>query len=778
MADDAIYYEPLTDRELDIVRLKVDRQSNQQIADTLFLSLNTVKWYNQQIYGKLYVRNRRELIERVEELQLLAEHKPEVDASPTLSLRQLPRKLTSFIGREQEIIAISARLHETRLLTLTGPGGTGKTRLSLEVAQQVKDNFADEVVFVDLTPIQDASKVVDTIATALGLLETASEPMMDKLCRVLETHKLLLIIDNFEHVLAGANIVSELLQRTQHIKVIVTSREALRLYGEHEYHVPTLSLPENLDTMPEEDLQNNDAVQLFIQRAQTVNRRFKSNNIRDIAKICARLDGLPLAIELAAARVKILNPQALLARLNNRLDVLTAGASNLPQRQRTIRDTIAWSYDLLDDDEKRLFMRLSVFRGGRSIEAVEAVCMGGLALDVLDGLASLVDKSLVIQREDALDEPRFWMLETIQDYAYERLSESGDLQRCLSSHAMYFMELAETAEPELRRHNQQYWLKRLEIELPNIRGGLHHTLSEGNAEIGGRLFVALSDVWWYGVHHEEAERWGHSVLKHAENISPALRGRVYFVVGYCHWILRHDYDITYTYSKQAYDIGIEIDDKWLTAIALRYMGGSHIARPKDTLTPELLETARGYIKQSVDLLHDIGDKGQQAHSLNSLAELYGMSDEYEQAIEYYIECITLARQIGDMFRVAINLSNLSHAYRMVGKPLESIQVARDGLLIARDRNDVLLIQHLLQVITPPNQARKTTRLLYVSDRILQQQGGTRQPRSLQHFNGRVQLMREQLGEVEFDKAWQEGEQLSFDEAIAYALDEIDPFDKS
>lgn len=852
------YYEPLTDRELDILELKIKRESNQSIASTLHLSLNTVKWYVSQIYNKLDVKNRRELEKRVHELGTLqsravqSEDVPtdfphvDVDALTTremqvlqllaqgysneqiaselviaagtvkahvhnisqkldtknrtqtvlvakqlgllqsgqpapskLSPHKLPQHFTSFVGRMDEVQQIIALLQDNHLLTLTGTGGTGKTRISLAVAEHIKHQFSDGIIFVDLSIIQDATQVVNAVASALGLVETTVEPLADTICRGLSNRNTLLILDNFEHVLDSIWLVKDILQKTTNIKIMVTSREPLRLYGEYEYHVPTLSLPQQIQSKTFDNLMQNDAIQLFCQRTRAVNRHFEATpeNIDTIANICVKLDGLPLAIELAAARAKILNPQTLLSRLENPLDILTTGAHDLPSRQRTVRDTIAWSYNLLDDTEKQLFMRLAIFRGGRSIEAVEAICMDGLEISVLDGLASLVDKSLLIQHEDILGEPRFWMLETIQEYAHERLTESNTLHHTLDQHAIFFMHLAETAEPELRRHNQQYWYQRLDIELPNMRVALGHTLNNGtgNVEIGVRLLAALSDVWWYGIHHAEADYWVQKALAYTDDIEPLYHGRILFIAGYCHWRLRHKYQITFDYSKMAYEIGLEINDKRLMAMALRYMGGSNLARPKEQLTADVIKNARQYVKQSVELFRQIGDPGQLAHSLNALAELYVITDEFEEAISYYKECINVAYDAGDMHRVVMNKANVARALTHLGDDKQATEVAQESLSIARDMNYTYHIQHLLQLVTPMENPYKATRLLCVSDRMMQRFATVRQPTSQTWYEKSVALMREKLGDNNFEITWQEGKTLSFDDAVAYALDEINPF---
>ncbi len=353
----------------------------------------------------------------------------------------LPVQLTSLIGREQEVAAVCHLLQrqEVRLLTLTGPGGTGKTRLGLQVAAELSETFSDGVFFVNLAPLSDPELVVPTIAQALGVKEAAGQPLLDLVSAWLREKELLLLLDNFEQVAEAAVEVSALLARCPQLNVLVTSRAVLHLSGEHEFPVPPLSLPDPRHLPDLMTLSQYEAVALFIARAQAVKPEFQVTNANApaVAEICVRLDGLPLAIELAAARSKMLPPQALLARLGQRFTLLTSGAQDVPARQQTLRNTIAWSYDLLDAGEQRLFRRLSVFVGGATLEAVEALytTLGDEPGQVLDGIASLIDKSLLRQTEQEAEEPRFVMLETIREYGREALTAHGEVEATRQAHA-------------------------------------------------------------------------------------------------------------------------------------------------------------------------------------------------------------------------------------------------------------------------------------------------------------------------------------------------------
>jgi predicted ATPase/class 3 adenylate cyclase len=370
----------------------------------------------------------------------------------------LPVQPTPLVGREQEVAQVCERLRspEVRLLTLTGPGGTGKTRVGLQAAAELLEEYEDGIFFVSLADVTDPDLLASTIAEALGVTEGGDQPPEELLKGYLRDREILLVLDNFEQVLEAAPLLDELLSTALHLKVLATSRAALRLYGEHEFPVPPLSLPDPKRPLPPESLTQYEAVRLFVERAKAVKPDFSvtNENAPAVAEICVRLDGLPLAIELAAARIRLLPPKAMLARLGSRLKLLTGGARNLPERQRTLRGAIEWSYGLLPPEERTLFARLSVFAGGRTLDAMEAICNPEGELDVLEGVQSLLEKSLIRQEEGPEGEPRFLMLETIHEYAREKLEESKEAEETKAAHAGYFLAMSEEAEPELKGPDQ------------------------------------------------------------------------------------------------------------------------------------------------------------------------------------------------------------------------------------------------------------------------------------------------------------------------------------
>src|ERR687890_1898215 len=412
----------------------------------------------------------------------------------------LPIQPTPLVGRERKVEEVCRRLHskDVQLLTLGGRGGTGKTRLALQVGADLLEEFDDGVFFVSLATITDPELVPSAIAGSLGLKESAGQSLKESLEGYLRQKRLLLILDNFEQVLEGTPLVGDLVSACPDLKVLATSRIALRLYGEQEYPVPPLEVPDSLRLPPPERLVQYEAVRLFVERARAVKPDFEvtNDNASAVAEICVHLDGLPLAIELAAARTKLLPPQALLSRLGNRLKLLKGGATNLPARQRTLRATTGWSYELLDEDEKTLFGKLSVFSGGSTLEAIEKISDPEGELEALEVVGSLLEKSLLRREEGADGESRFVMLETIQEYAREKLEESGAAEEMRRRHAEHYLALAETAEPELLGADQGRWMRRLGTAVANLREAHTWSLEPGQeggerAEMRLRLAAAL-----------------------------------------------------------------------------------------------------------------------------------------------------------------------------------------------------------------------------------------------------------------------------------------------
>ena len=450
----------------------------------------------------------RELGSTLHLVQSLEAHRDRIDGAPIEAASPRPPSLpalrTPLIGREQELAALRKLLisGSARLITLTGAGGSGKTRLGLQAASEVRDEFPGGVYFVALASITDPTTVASTVAQVLGIRHTGGKPLDEALqdhLRLLVHAPTLLLLDNFEHLLAAAPLVGELLEACAPLKVLVTSRAVLHVYGEYEYPVPPLPLPEPEQLSSLEALAGNPAVTLFVERAAAAKPEFAltEENAAVVAQICCRVDGLPLAIELAAARIRMLAPAQVLARLESRLEVLTCGAVDMPARQQTLRRTIDWSHDLLSPAEQKLFRRLSVFVGGCTLEGAEAVCntRRDLEIDVLEGMALLVDKSLMQQIELRGREARFAMLETIREYGLERLAASGEVEATRQAHAAYFLVVAEDGNLPLTMPERTNWLELCDAEHDNLRAALDWLIASDNSEWAMRLALALYWFW-------------------------------------------------------------------------------------------------------------------------------------------------------------------------------------------------------------------------------------------------------------------------------------------
>ena len=608
-----------------------------------------------------------------------------LDAYPN----NLPVQPTSLIGREWEVASLVELLRrvDIRLVTLTGPGGTGKTRLALQVAAELSDLEWRGIYFVDLAPVSDSTQVIPTIASTLGLREERSRSPLECLKEEIDQNRLLLLLDNFEQVLDAAVRVSELLVACPQLKIMVTSRAVLRVRAEREFAVPTLRLPDSAQMPDLEALLQYEAIVLFVQRTQAVVPEFRLTdmNAPAVVEIVRRLDGLPLAIELAAARMKLLSPEALLARLNQPLQVLTSGVRDVAARQQTLRNTIAWSYNLLDAQERALFRRLSDFVGGCTLGAIEAVygALGnatGLILDIVD---SLVDKSLLQLREPGKgEEPRFAMLETIREYGLELLVASGELESVREAHAMYFLELSERADLDLSASDSPERLDRLEQEHDNVRAAMHWSLEdiERREQIALRMGGALRSFWYVRGYLSEGLDFLERAMMGSNEVEEPTRAAALYAAARL-YEARGDYDRAEPFLVKSLVLYRELGNPERIAYALHLQADIAWRRG-------ILDMARSLAEESLAVFRELGDRGAIASLLLHLGALAADQGEYARARDLLEESLAINRELGDKGNIPDSLFNLARAYFFSGSELGAARVLlEESLSLFRQLSD-------------------------------------------------------------------------------------------
>lgn len=762
-------YDSLKEREIEILRLMSDNLTNREIAERLYIGVETVRWYAKQIYSKLAVSGREEAADKAAQLGLF-ERSTEMQQA-TVALQNLPTPLTSFIGREQQLADVQALLAESRLLTLTGPGGTGKTRLALKVAERLLDDYARNVSFVDLAPLSDPSLVANEIANVLGIIEYSDMTMGQCLLEVIGQRKLLLILDNYEQVIDAAQVVADLLGGCPNLTILVTSREPLRVSGEQVYPVPPLALPDESAALSE-------AVILFVQRSQSLKPSFQldESNRATVVAICQHLDGMPLAIELAAALSRFLTPETILTRMTQRFDTLNSGTRDAPARQQTLRNTIDWSYNLLQDGERILFARLAVFRGGRSLEAIEAVCGADLPINVFDGLAALVDKSMVRQVEDAHGEPRFVMLETIQAYALECLGKRGELEIMRHRHAQYFADLAAYARPFLRKTGYDYWYLKLTIKLDNFRAALQWSLLDGGDPLPGlRIVAELPDFWFYEGYHLEGQRWSSHALEYLNDIEPDLQ------VGILHTASQMAYGQqrlaeSSALLERALTIARAAGNERGMAWALIFLGQHASDGAGGALAG--YQRALALIEEGLTLARRLGADDVLSQGLNSLGNTHKAQGQLELAEQAYQECLAVCYRTGERRRVGMTFGNLSVVMSEAGDFEKGYDYLQQALQIFQETRFTYMLLSTLgnsapRILVNLGYAKQAARLLG-ANAVLQAAHNIRnQPNDLPFAQRAQAAVRQQLSDEAFQAAYDAGRQLSIDEALALALRPLD-----
>jgi len=773
----------------------------------------------------------------------------------TLSPDNLPASLTSFIGRDREVAKARNLLWraDVRLLTLTGPPGIGKSRLSVTVASSVRAEFEHGVWFVPLAPISDPTLVASTIAQTLGLKEAGGQGIEGVLRSYLSDKQILLVLDNFEQILDAAHLVSDLLAAAPRVKALVSSRSPLHVYGEQEFPVPPLDLPpitahgngkqhSSLDGNPElyRALEDSPAVTLFVQRAQAVQPDFAltPENILAVAEICVKLDGLPLAIELAAARSKLFSPPMILEKLVGKeqsastLELLAGGPRDRTDRQRTLRGAIDWSYNLLDSQEQLLFRRLSAFVGGRTLQAIKEVCAGitnyevqitnygfrpsssalrPLQIDVLEGVSSLVEKSLLGARDGSQQqagadgEPRFWMLETIHSYAKKKLEESGEADAVRLRHALYYLRLAEEAEPHLRGPEQKQWLDRLDSEHDNIRTALTWALQHGEGELAQRIAGPVWRFWMGRGYLTEGRAWlarareAHAGHTHARALVCRAGGSLAQV--------QSDYVEARRLSEEALLIFRELGDHLNEARTLNNLGIAAYEQGN-------LEEAQGHFSQALQIYRDLGDdwgiaaaltnvglvvmdmdapsaakdyhaealtifralddKRSAAIALNNLAVLAHQEGNYQDAHTMWHECLSIYREMGYKEGLGLTLANLGVLARDIGRYEESRELYSEALALLSEVGNLRVVGHSLDRLAGlaalEGRHKKAAHLFGAADTLLQSVNAKLPTYNRQEHERFEAAARQVLGDERFASLWREGSRMSAEEAVKYALE--------
>ena len=695
---------------------------------------------------------------------LPSDHPPPrtLDARPN----NLPPQLTSFVGREEEIAEVLRLLQTARLVTLTGAGGTGKTRLALQAAAETLTDREHGAFFVDLSTVTDPTLVPAVIAKALDIPEVAGRPILDGVKEHLADRELLLVLDNFEQVAEAGPVVEELLTAAPRLSVVVTSRFVLGLRGEHEYSVPPLEPPdpERLPDLP--SLRRFEAVRLFTDRAVAVRPRFAvtEGNALAVAEITARLDGLPLAIELAATRTKVLTPEEILTRLDKRLSLLTSGGRTLPERQRTLRGAISWSYDLLEESEQRLFARLSVFSGGWTLESAEAVCVTDeLGLDVLDGLTSLVDKSLV-RRTEPDGRPRFTMLETLREFAGERLEEEPDHDDVRRRHAEHFLDLAEAAEPHLTAGDQLEWLDRCDLEHANIRAALRWAVEAGEAGRAQAAAGALWRFWQQRGHLAEGRRWFDEILAMPGGGGATTeRAKALIGAGGMDW-WQQDRVAAGERYEEAVAIERRLGDPGRTAEALYNL--SFVVAGDD------LEAATRMLEEALELFRRAGDERGAAQVLPMLVMPDAQAGRWPSVVEKLEESVAIWRRLGDRLHLAFDLLWLAFALGRAGRQDEAWSAGLETLDLFREADNPtgvgIALVDLAFLATWSGRHEQAIRLAGASASLKERVGGP--PGAIGGIleGDPAEEARAHLSPDAADRAWEEGFAMGVDEAVALA----------
>jgi serine/threonine-protein kinase PknK len=689
---------------------------------------------------------------------------------PRTALGNLPWPITTLIGREDKIAAACAllRRNDVRLVTFTGSGGVGKTQLALAVARKLSDDFADGVALVPLAPIGDPALVPWAIAQELDVRDHGGRPLLDVLRTAIGDRKLLVVMDNFEHLLPAAPVVADLLVASPRLKVLATSRELLHVSGEHAFVVPTLGLPDASKPMSTTELAESHAISLFVVRAKEANPDFvlTDANADAVAAICRSVDGLPLAIELSAARVQFLSPKELRAQLTNRLPLLTGGRRDAPDRLQTMRNAIAWSYDLLSPPEQALFTRLSIFVGGFTLEAARAVMP---ERDVLDDLFSLVGKSLVQQAEQSSGETRFTMLETIREYGLEQLAASSEAADLRARHFAYFLTMAEQADRIPISPAKEIASRRLEAELPNFRAALAWAEERHDAERMLRLALAFSWFWETGGSINEGSAWMERTIEATAGVLPALNGqRAQLLASAAYFAqLVGDSEHAAALLDEASILARETGDDRASAM-VAWSTGALVIWADD------LDSAETHLTDALARWRNLNDSHWIVRSLFCLGFIAALRGAPNKAESWLAEALALAQAEGWPSLIALGLEALGTCAREQGDHQRAVRLFAEALSLASGGHlgtQALCLKSLGAIAAVYGKAEQAARLFGAAE-MTRERGGYRDDPAAERLRleRAYAPARAQLSADEFAAAWAAGRELPLDQAIAEALE--------
>lgn len=818
-----VWLEPFSSRELEVLRLLSDGLSNREIAERLYLSIDTVKWYNKQVFLKLGVNNRTQAAKKASELKLLESEQMYLTQGKERAASNLPAQINSYVGRKREIREIKELLTENRLVTLTGAGGSGKTRLALQVAEELQGKYPDGVWFIELANIREASLVIPTIATVLGTTEKTNTALIEIVKRNLSQKHMLLLIDNLEHLLDSAPLISELLAAAPQLSILGTSREYLHIYGEQEYTVQPLSLPDPNNSGNVEELIKVEAIALFIQRARAVNPNLTLDEeaLQHLTQICVRLDGLPLAIELCAPMVKIFPLSVIAERIQNNLDSIPEGPRDLPARQQMLIKTLQWSRDLLSDDEKHLFERLAIFSGGGTLDAIESICADGISGDIGNLIFELVNKNLLLAQERLDGEIRFGMLETIRQFNQNLLEKENLLESLSRLHAEYYTHLAQKTAPRLSAADQVRWLDMLEVEYDNLRAALDWCQSaKGTEELGLNLAGSLELFWSIrGYFQEGRERLSAALsrpgaMKQTEARAKALHAEAHLAYMQGDYPLvrerleeslsiyrglgsagKHgtatvlitlgdkqtevgEYESAAKMMKEALEIMRELQDMKGVARALWQLGACEV-RPGNYVQ------ARRYFEEALPLLRQIGDGSNTAIALSGLAEIAIRQGHYEHAVVLEEESLAMRKEMDEPWGIGVSLGNFAWIALRLDDLEEAEKLLWESLTLRRDLEDrggcAWCLEKLAEISLIVGQResykysdrsfQRAAKLFGAAESIRAQFASTIDLVDIPEYERQVATVRSQLDEKMFTLVWDEGYSLTMEQAVDFALGE-------